>query len=161
MSDPAKRPAAPSAAGGTSRRSVLGWGALLAGLGTCAAMGGGIVARFLLPPGRAALERRMYVGQLSDLPVGGSSSFLGPGGGRYLLTRTEGGVVAFSATCPHLGCKVHWEAAARRFFCPCHSGAFAADGSPIAGPPKDENTPLRALKLHVDGNAIYALVPQA
>lgn len=44
-------------------------------------------------------------------------------------------VRAFSATCTHLGCRVDWDAAARLFRCPCHGGAYDADGLVVAGPP--------------------------
>jgi menaquinol-cytochrome c reductase iron-sulfur subunit len=37
--------------------------------------------------------------------------------------------------CTHMGCPVGWSAGAKRFLCPCHGGAFTADGTPVAGPP--------------------------
>jgi Rieske Fe-S protein len=102
----------------------------------------------------------MYVGQISELPEGTSRPFLSPSGERYLLTHvSDGEIVAFSATCPHLGCKVHWEERNSRFYCPCHGGAFNQQGEPTEGPPKDENTPLTRLDLAVEGGAIYAVVP--
>lgn len=42
---------------------------------------------------------------------------------------------AFSSYCTHVGCPVRWEAGAQMFMCPCHGGAFFANGSPAAGPP--------------------------
>ncbi len=140
----------------TSRRGLL---SMLAGLGACAATGGSFVFRYLLPKPAVAEPQRMYVGQLSELPVGASRLFRAPSGEGYLLTRTVDGVVAFNETCPHLGCKVHWQRDERQFFCPCHGGAFDAEGRPTAGPPKDEDTPLAELELAVVGDAIYALVP--
>ena len=139
-----------------SRRGLL---SMIAGLGACAAMGGSFVFRFLLPAPKDAAPQRMYVGQLSAMALGASELFRSPTGEGYLLTRTADGVVAYNETCPHLGCKVHWQRDQKRFFCPCHGGAFDGTGEPIEGPPKDENTPLKRLDLVVDGDAIYALVP--
>lgn len=141
-----------------SRRSVLGmWTGLLG----CLAASGHVMESFLLPAKHEESSRKMYIGLVSDMPKGSSRKFAAPSGEAYLLTRTSAGIVAFSETCPHLGCNVHWKAKEQSFYCPCHAGEFAADGKPIAGPPKDENTPLKQLDLVVEGNAIYALVPVA
>ena len=46
-----------------------------------------------------------------------------------------------SAVCPHEGCEVSWDGAARSFLCPCHDSRFGADGSALTGPatsPLDE-----------------------
>jgi menaquinol-cytochrome c reductase iron-sulfur subunit len=42
---------------------------------------------------------------------------------------------AFTTYCSHVGCAVRWEEGAGLFLCPCHGGAFYADGSVAAGPP--------------------------
>lgn len=44
-------------------------------------------------------------------------------------------VRALSATCTHLGCRVRWDEGADRFRCPCHGGAYSADGHVLEGPP--------------------------
>jgi menaquinol-cytochrome c reductase iron-sulfur subunit len=43
-------------------------------------------------------------------------------------------ITAFTATCPHLGCAVDFEAAEKEFICPCHKSAFAEDGKKLYGP---------------------------
>jgi menaquinol-cytochrome c reductase iron-sulfur subunit len=56
-----------------------------------------------------------------------------PVGSVWLVRQPEGAespVVAFTAECPHLGCAVNTSADGARFFCPCHSSAFALDGTP-------------------------------
>jgi len=43
-------------------------------------------------------------------------------------------VQALSAECPHLGCKVGYEAHHKQFACPCHESAFDQDGAVKSGP---------------------------
>ena len=40
-----------------------------------------------------------------------------------------------SSTCPHLGCSIMWIGNDNRFLCPCHHGAFDAEGRLVGGPP--------------------------
>ena len=42
----------------------------------------------------------------------------------------------FAINCAHLGCPVRWFAQAQLFMCPCHGGAYYADGSRASGPPE-------------------------
>jgi Rieske Fe-S protein len=67
------------------------------------------------------------------------------------IVRTASGVVARSLLCSHFGCRVQWQAAAERYHCPCHEGAFDRDGRPVAGPP---TRPLRLLPAEVSGRDI-------
>lgn len=56
-------------------------------------------------------------------------------GGRFYLARLEdGGFIALSLRCTHLGCSVEWEEDKKRFICPCHSSAFAMNGD-VQNPP--------------------------
>ncbi len=41
----------------------------------------------------------------------------------------------FAVNCAHLGCAVHWFQASGLFLCPCHGGAYYANGDRAAGPP--------------------------
>jgi len=41
----------------------------------------------------------------------------------------------FAINCAHLGCPVRWFAQSKLFLCPCHGGAYYADGSLASGPP--------------------------
>ncbi len=67
--------------------------------------------------------------------------------------------MALSSTCPHLGCKVHWEAPENRFFCPCHNGAFDPSGRAIAGPPAEAGQSLGRYPLRIEGGLLYIEVP--
>jgi len=54
---------------------------------------------------------------------------------KYFLVRTEdGGFLALSLMCSHLGCSVLWEEEKKQFICPCHSSAFDNLGNVINSP---------------------------
>jgi cytochrome b6-f complex iron-sulfur subunit len=54
---------------------------------------------------------------------------------KYFLVRNEdGGFLALSITCSHLGCSVLWEEDKKQFICPCHSSAFDKLGNVINSP---------------------------
>jgi Rieske Fe-S protein len=42
----------------------------------------------------------------------------------------------FAINCAHLGCPVRWFPQSHLFMCPCHGGAYYADGSRASGPPE-------------------------
>jgi len=42
----------------------------------------------------------------------------------------------FATNCAHLGCPVRWFSQSGLFMCPCHGGAYYADGSRASGPPE-------------------------
>lgn len=54
---------------------------------------------------------------------------------KYYLVRTgNGGFLALSLTCSHLGCSVLWDGDKKQFICPCHSSAFDQTGNVINSP---------------------------
>jgi len=56
-------------------------------------------------------------------------------GGRFYLARLEdGGFMALSLRCTHLGCSIIWEDAKKKFICPCHSSSFGINGE-VQNPP--------------------------
>jgi Rieske Fe-S protein len=71
------------------------------------------------------------------------------------LVRDGDAVKALSATCTHLGCQVAWDREARRFRCPCHGGAYDAQGRVLDGPPP---RPLDAIDVRVDAATESVLV---
>ena len=55
--------------------------------------------------------------------------------GRFYLTRlADGGFLALSRRCPHLGCTLPWVAEEKQFLCPCHSSAFDIRGDLLRSP---------------------------
>ncbi|HSC26200.1 MAG TPA: ubiquinol-cytochrome c reductase iron-sulfur subunit [Vicinamibacterales bacterium] len=73
----------------------------------------------------------------------------------FLIWNGARDVTAFSATCTHLGCQVHWDGAAKRLICPCHGGAYDAAGRVIEGPPP---RPLDTVATRVDAGSRAVLV---
>ncbi len=56
-------------------------------------------------------------------------------GGRFYLARlADGGFMALSIRCTHLGCSINWEDDKKRFACPCHASAFLINGE-VQNPP--------------------------
>ena len=55
--------------------------------------------------------------------------------GRFYLTRlADGGFLALSRKCTHLGCTVPWVATENKFICPCHASSFDIAGNVISPP---------------------------
>jgi len=55
--------------------------------------------------------------------------------GRFYLTRLDdGGFLAISRRCTHLGCTIPWEEEAKRFVCPCHASVFDVTGQVVQAP---------------------------
>ncbi len=57
-----------------------------------------------------------------------------PRGQFYLSRLDDGGFLAISRTCTHLGCTVPWEEKEKRFACPCHGSVFDITGSVMSSP---------------------------
>jgi len=55
--------------------------------------------------------------------------------GRFYLARLEdGGFLALSRKCTHLGCTLPWVEKENKFVCPCHASAFDITGNVINAP---------------------------
>jgi cytochrome b6-f complex iron-sulfur subunit len=139
--------------------SVAMAGGLAAGYGTFAYMAG----RFLYPSEGRKLAW-VFVAEVGRLKEGDSLRYETPAGQTVTVTRrSAGGAVedflALSSTCPHLGCKVHWEAVNNRFFCPCHNGAFDPSGKAVAGPPAEAGQSLSQYPLKVENGLLFMEVP--
>jgi cytochrome b6-f complex iron-sulfur subunit len=52
----------------------------------------------------------------------------------YIIREKDGGFLALSIVCPHLGCSVLWDETKREFDCPCHSSAFDHQGVVLSSP---------------------------
>ena len=72
----------------------------------------------------------------------------------YVLTENGREYVALSNICSHLGCRVRWIEDQEEFFCPCHNGVFAKDGTVLEGPPP---RPLDQYEVRVEDDQIQVL----
>jgi len=63
------------------------------------------------------------------------------------IDREGDGYRALSATCQHLGCRVHWDDGRQQFLCPCHGGVYDREGRVVAGPPP---RPLERINVRVN-----------
>jgi len=110
--------------------------------------------------GRQAPARKVSVpvAVTDDVPEGRSLLREDLSGRKFLLVRRGEGVRAFSTTCTHLGCQVHWKPEEKTFFCPCHDGVFDADGNPVSGPPP---APLAQYPVELRGSTVFVTMPGA
>ncbi|MEM7234805.1 MAG: Rieske (2Fe-2S) protein [Planctomycetota bacterium] len=120
----------------------------------------GVYAGRYLYPAKGQARSWLFVTRARDLSVGEAIPFETPSGARVTVTRraegeTADSFLALSSTCPHLGCKVLWEAQRKRFFCPCHNGVFNVDGSPREGPPAEANQSLLQYPLEVRDGLLF------
>jgi Rieske Fe-S protein len=71
---------------------------------------------------------------------------------KYFLIRSEdGGFLALSLICSHLGCSVLWDKTKNQFICPCHSSAFDRMGNVINSPAP---RPLDYFPVIVEGGKV-------
>ena len=137
------------------RRGFLSRLLMMAGLGSVAAGVSAMAARYLYPLKAVRLRRRVFLAPAADVPAGRGRGYRLPDGSTALVTDTGAGIVALSDVCPHLGCKVHYEAAKGHFLCPCHGGVFEKDGIAIAGPPADEGKNLKRFAVTRVGENLF------
>jgi cytochrome b6-f complex iron-sulfur subunit len=113
------------------------------------------VGRFLYPRKKSPRVREVFVASKGEIDPTKPLAWTAPNGQKILIHQTNGELLALSNICPHLGCKVHWEAMNERFLCPCHQGAFDKNGVATAGPPKAEGKNLKRYDLVVREEAVY------
>jgi Rieske Fe-S protein len=118
--------------------------------GVVATLLGVPIARFLLSPvarGRT-YQSWLSLGPLEQFPAGQTrlATYRNP-----VVTASDGATAhvacwvrridadrfqVFAINCAHLGCPVRWFSQSGLFLCPCHGGAYYADGTRASGPPE-------------------------
>jgi Rieske Fe-S protein len=108
------------------------------------------VIRYLLSPAKPGNAYKSWIslGPIDAFPVGETrlAKFTNPVG-RAWDGETDGVACwvrriaakefqVFAVNCAHLGCPVRWFPQSQLFMCPCHGGAYYADGSRASGPPE-------------------------
>jgi cytochrome b6-f complex iron-sulfur subunit len=118
-----------------SRRESLGIAGRIVGLVVLAECVG-VVALFLWPR-KAKAREGGYGGVITAGPVDNFA----PGqvtpfakGQFYLVRLADGGFLALSRKCTHLGCTVPWDDGTKHFACPCHASSFDERGVVLSPP---------------------------
>jgi len=85
-------------------------------------------------PGTTAVEEDAIIiaGPADNFEPGTVSAFVR--GKFYLARLDDGGFLALSRSCTHLGCTVPWVSGKNRFICPCHTSEFDITGEVIKPP---------------------------
>jgi cytochrome b6-f complex iron-sulfur subunit len=110
-----------------------------------------VIWDFLRP--RAAPETEeegiLTAGPVDRFPPDSVTAF--PVGRFYLVRLADGGFLALSRTCTHLGCTVPWSGEEKRFLCPCHASAFNMRGE-VVKPPAPR--PLDLLEIRIENRIV-------
>ena len=94
-----------------------------------------VVFSFLKPRSaatRSNTEAIITAGRVDEFKPNSVTAF--PRGRFYLVRLEDGGFLALSRRCTHLGCTVPWVAGENRFVCPCHASVFDISGAAIQSP---------------------------
>jgi Rieske Fe-S protein len=108
------------------------------------------VVKYLLSPVKAddAYKSWVSLGLVDTFPVGETrlAKFTNPSSRAWdgetdrvacwVRRISEKQFQVFAINCAHLGCPVRWFPQSGLFMCPCHGGAYYADGSRASGPPE-------------------------
>ena len=112
-----------------------------------------VVTAFLLP--RKKSEKAGDSGTIIDaglvdkFPKESVTAFIR---GKFYLCRLEdGGFLAVSRKCTHLGCTVPWSDKEKKFVCPCHALAFDITGEVISPPAPRA---LDVYHLYIENNIV-------
>jgi cytochrome b6-f complex iron-sulfur subunit len=104
----------------------------------------GVVISFLRPPKSKARKNTADIvitaGPVEEFALNSVTAFVR--GRFYLACLEDGGFLALSHKCTHLGCTVPWVEKEKKFACPCHGSSFDITGSVISAPAP------RALDMH-------------
>jgi cytochrome b6-f complex iron-sulfur subunit len=72
--------------------------------------------------------------------------------GKFYLARLEdGGFLALSRKCTHLGCTVPWSSKEMKFVCPCHASVYDIRGDVVSAPAP---RPLDLLHVFIENNMV-------
>lgn len=150
---------------GHSRRAFLFKLALWANGAVGAVLAAPVIGYLLGPAMKKGLSENSWVtlGSLSDFPEGETrlvnyrnpvtTLWDGQTGDVPCWVRRVSGTTfqVFAINCAHLGCPVRWFAQSKLFLCPCHGGAYYADGTRASGPPERG---LFEYEHRIDGDAL-------
>ncbi len=70
----------------------------------------------------------------------------------YLVCLEDGGFMAYSSKCTHLGCTLPWDDVQKKFICPCHASSFDIYGQVLSTPAP---RPLDRYTIKIENKMIY------
>jgi cytochrome b6-f complex iron-sulfur subunit len=135
MTNPKTQNNAPTDGTSSTRRSLLTKLWVLLGIVALAELFSLVFAFFKPRKQRITTADRdaiIIAGPLESFLPGTVTAFVR--GKFYLARLADGGFLALSRTCTHLGCTVPWVATENKFICPCHSSEFDITGEVISPP---------------------------
>ncbi len=108
------------------------------------------VVKYIFSPTRKPVDADKWIslGPVAQFPIGETrlatfrNPVVGPSDGAtanipcWVRRVGEAKFQVFAINCAHLGCPVRWFPQSNLFLCPCHGGAYYADGSRASGPPE-------------------------
>ena len=69
----------------------------------------------------------------------------------YIYKFNDGGLIAISYQCTHLGCTINYSASDSKFICPCHASAFNIKGEVLSPP---ATRPLDTLPMYIKNDIV-------
>ncbi len=113
----------------------------------------GVVVAYLLPRRKkekaGSFETIIEAGPVERFPNESVTPFIR--GKFYLARLKDGGFLAVSRKCTHLGCTVPWSDKEKKFVCPCHASAFDIRGEVISPPAPRA---LDVYHLYIENNIV-------
>ena len=95
------------------------------------------------------LAQVIEAGSAESFPLNSVTAFIR--GKFYLCRLDDGGFLAVSRKCTHLGCTVPWVDKEKRFACPCHASEFNIKGEVVNDPAPRA---LDIYPLYIENNII-------
>lgn len=116
---------------------------------------GAVIISFLTSGGRKDKEgsrlQMKVLGKVDDFEKGSVTAFRSDK--LYLVRMEDGGLLALSLQCTHLGCAITWNEESGEFDCPCHASSFNSRGEVIKPPAPRA---LDTYPLKIEGGLIKA-----
>jgi Rieske Fe-S protein len=117
---------------------------------------GYVLVRLLKHEPKTAHTEMWYdAGALSTFEKG--KVYLFSSRGFYLFRTNEGGLLALSLQCTHLGCKINYNKRNHQLECPCHASAFNQKGEVLSPP---ATRALDYFPVKVDGQKVMVDLAQ-
>lgn len=96
----------------------------------------GVSLAFIFSGGKRSelkdLSQIKTIGRIDDISPDSVYPFRS--GQLYLVRMKDGGFLALSIKCTHLGCSIRWNEEQEKFICPCHSSEFDIKGNVLSPP---------------------------